>query len=206
MKIDPANLDFRDAHHLLADSLVPRPIALISTVGADGVFNVAPFASVTLGSVKPTLIGFEVSTRRDGKMKDTIINIEHSREFVVNVPTTEAMFEAMNHTAYDYSPDVDEFNETGLTPVKADIVKAPMVGEAPVNFECRVVQIIEFGQFPRISKFIFGEVLLAHVKDEFYAEDHISAPRLKAIGRLGTEPYPYCRTREVFDKDLEFLL
>lgn len=206
MKINPADLDFKDSHHLLADSLVPRPIALISTIGADGVFNVAPFASITLGGVKPTMVGFEISTRRDGRKKDTIINIEHSQEFVVNVPTTEATFEAMNLSASDYSPDVDEFKETGLTPVKADIVKAPMVGESPINFECRVVQILEFGQFPRISNFIFGEVLLAHIKDEFYVGDHISAPKLRAIGRLGTEPYPYCRTRDVFDTKLEFNL
>lgn len=207
MKLEPNTLDFKDTHHLLADSIVPRPIALISTVGEDGIFNVGPYASITIVAVKPTLVGFSVATRRDGRRKDTISNIEFSGEFVVNVPTTETMAEAMNRSGFDYAPDVDEFKETGLTPVKADIVQAPMVGEAPVNLECRVVQILEFGKLPlRISNFVIAEVLLGHIKDEFYSEGHINAPKLRAIGRLGSEPYPYCRTRDVFDMKLEFKL
>ena len=207
MKLYPNTLDFREAHHLLADSIVPRPIALISTFDKDGVFNVAPYASITIVAVKPTLVGFSVATRRDGRKKDTIKNIEASGEFVVNIPTTEDMAEAMNRSGFDYAPDVDEFKETGLTPVKADIVQAPMVSEAPINLECRVVQILEFGEYPpRISNFIIAEVLLGHIKDEFYSEGHICAPKLRAIGRLGSEPYPYCRTSGVFDMKLEFKL
>ena len=203
MKIEPATLDFRDSHHLVTGALVPRPIILISTVSEEGIFNVAPFSYITGVSVKPALIGFEASTRRTGQKKDTVINIEFSKEFVVNV-VDESMAEAMNQASADYDREVDEFKETGLTPVNADIVKPPMVGESPVNFECRLVQILEFGRLPRVSNFIIGQVLLAHIKDGLYADGDIQSTKLKAIGRLGSEMY--CRTTDVFEMKREFTL
>lgn len=195
MKINPENLDFRESHHLLAGSIVPRPILLISTIGEDGVFNVAPFSFVTGVSLKPTLIGFEISTRRDGRKKDTINNIERTKEFVVNV-VTEDMVEAMNLASADYPSDVDEFKESGLTPVKGDIVKVPRVAESPISFECRLIKILEFGLIPTLSSFVIGEVVLAHIRDGLYVRDDIVSPDLKAIGRLGSELY--CRTCDVF--------
>ena len=196
MKIDLTNLDFRESHHLLADAMVPRPIALVSTVGEDGVFNVAPFSAFTMVSMKPLLTGIAISTRRDGQKKDTLRNIEFSKEYVVNF-VDETMAEAMNQACADYPSDVDEFKETGLTPVKADIVKAPMVGESPVSFECRLVQILEFGQLPRLNSYVIGEIIRAHIKDEFYVDGEIQTPKMKAVGRLGGDSY--CRTRDVFE-------
>lgn len=205
MKIDPKMLDFRDCHHMLAGAIVPRPIALISTIGANGVNNVAPFSSISIAGIKPALVVFTVSTlrRKGGQKKDTIRNIEFSKEFVVNVPVTESMAEAMNKSAAEYPSDVDEFKETGLTAIKADIVKAPMVAESPVNFECRVVQILEFGELPSISNLVIGEVLLAHVKDEFYENHEIQSGKMRAIGRLLE---PYCRTRDTFEIKVEYTL
>jgi len=203
MKIDPANLDFRRCHHLLAGAIVPRPVALISTVSEDGIFNVAPFSSINIAGIQPPLVVFEVSTRRDGRKKDTIRNIEFAKEFVVNIPLLESFAEAMNHAGFDFPPEVDEFKETGLTPVKADMVKVPMVGEAPVNFECRLVKNLEFGQFPRISNLVIGEVVLAHIKDGLYVDGGIQSTKLKPIGRLLE---PYCRTTDVFELKVEYEL
>ena len=196
MKIDPANLDFRESHHLSAGAISPRPIVLISSVGKDGVFNVAPFGTITRISMKPLLMGFEISTRRDGRKKDTINNIEYSKEFVVNV-VTEELAKTMNQTAAEYPSDVDEFKETGLTSLKADIVKVPLVGESPINFECQLVQILEFGRLPRISQFVIGQVVMVHVKDGFYVDGEVQANKLKSIGRLGAERY--CRTTDTFE-------
>jgi flavin reductase (DIM6/NTAB) family NADH-FMN oxidoreductase RutF len=205
MKIDPNGMDFRDLHHLLAGAVVPRPIALVSTLGRNGVANVAPLSSISIASVKPPMLSFSLSTRRrkGGEKKDTLRNIEFAREFVVNVPVVESMAEAMNKSGGEYPDHVSEFTETGLTPVKADLVAAPMVLESPVNFECRLVQIIEFGEHPSISSLVIGHVVRAHVRDEFFADGQLQSDKMRAIGRLLE---PYCRTNEIFEFNVEYTL
>ena len=199
MKIDLANLDTRDTHHLMVGAVVPRPIAWVSTVGEDGVFNLAPFSAYAMVSMKPALVGFCVATTRDGWKKDTLKNIESTKEFVINV-VDETLAEAMNVTAATYPSDVDEFKEARLTPVKADLVKAPMVAESPINLECRLTQVLEFGEAPRTNSFIIGEVLRVHVKDELYANEEIQMSKFKAIGRLGGRGGDlYCRTSDSFE-------
>jgi len=205
MKIDPAGMDFRDLHHLLAGAVVPRPIALVSTRGQNGVYNVAPLSSISIACVKPPMLSFSLSTRRrkGGEKKDTLRNIEFAKEFVVNVPVVESMAEAMNKSGAEFPEHVSEFTETGLTPVKADIVDAPMVLESPVNFECRLVRIIEFGEHPSISSLVIGEVVRAHVRDEFFANGQLQSDKMRAIGRLLE---PYCRTNEIFEFKVEYTL
>ncbi|MFC2000928.1 flavin reductase family protein [Chloroflexota bacterium] len=204
MKIDLSNLDFRERHHLFSGINVPRPIFLISTVSEDGINNVAPFASVVGVSVIPAYRGFEVSTRRTGEIKDTLRNIWFTNDFVINI-MDESMAEAMNITSSDYSPEVDEFKESGLTPVKADIVKSPRVGESPASVECKVVQILEFGEFPRVSRFIIGEVILVHFRDEYVtASGEFDKDKFKPIGRLGGTLF--CRTRDRFEMERTFVL
>ncbi len=106
----------------------------------------------------------------------------------------------MNVTSAPYPYEVDEFKEAGLTAVKADLVKAPMVAESPINMECRLTQILEFGEAPRTNSFIIGEVLRLHVKDELCANEEIQMSKLKAIGRLGGRGADlYCRTSDSFE-------
>lgn len=205
MMLDPALMDFRELHHLLAGAVVPRPIALVSTMGENGVHNVAPLSSISIASVKPPLLSFSLSTRRqkDGQKKDTLRNIEFAREFVVNVPVIESMAHAMNKSGAEYPEDVSEFKETGLTAVMADLVRAPMVAESPVSFECRLVQILEFGELPSVSSLVIGHVVRAHIKDEFWANGELQSAKMKAIGRLLE---PYCRTNEIFEFNVEYTL
>ena len=197
MKFDLTNLNWRESHNLLADAVVPRPIAWISTVDENGIFNLAPFSFYAAVSVKPALLGVEIGTNRYGQKKDTLVNIECSKEFVVNL-VTEGLAEAMNVTGTPYPSDVDEFKEVGLTPVKADLVKAPMVAESPINMECRLLQILEFGEAPQKAHLVIGEVLRMHVKDELYVDGVIRMDKLKVIARLGGEPDLYCRTTDTF--------
>lgn len=196
MKIDPSNLNWEELHELLVGAVVPRPIAFVSTVGEDGVFNVAPFSFFAAMSMRPMLVGFTSIRKRDGQKKDTLVNSEFSRDFVINV-VTETLAQAMNQTSTNYPSHVDEFKEAGLTPVKADIVKSPMVAESPINMECRLLQILEFGDLPRISSFIIGEVVRFHIKDELYVNNEIQMSELKAIARMGGQLY--CRTRDIFE-------
>jgi len=122
--------------------------------------------------------------------------------FVINI-VNEAMAEAMNQASAEYPSDVSEFEEVGLTPVKADLVKAPLVAESPVSMECRVVQILEFGDAPRTNSFIIGKILMIHIKDDLYLDGEIDSSKLKAIGRLGGELF--CHTSDIFEMKRPYL-
>ncbi len=196
MKLDPANLDLQNAHELLVCTVVPRPIALISTIGRNGVFNLAPFGFFTAISAKPMLVALSIGSKRDGQKKNTLVNIEFSKDFVVNA-VTESLADAMNQASRTYPSYVDKFREVGLTAVDADVVKAPMVAESPIKMECRLVQILKFGEEPRRTSFVIGEVIRVHVDDDLWANGGIQMTRLRAIGRLGGDLY--CRTTDTFE-------
>jgi flavin reductase (DIM6/NTAB) family NADH-FMN oxidoreductase RutF len=196
MKIDPDSLDARDVHELMVGCVTPRPIAFVSTIGADGVYNVAPFSFVTLMSMHPAVVGFAIGRRRGGSKKDTLVNIEFSRDFVINI-VSESIAQAMNQASGDYPSDVDEFKEAGLTPLESDRVRPPRVAESPIHLECRLMQVMEFGAPPRIHNFVVGEILRIHVRDDLVVDGAVKADRLNAIGRLGEDFY--CRTRDIFE-------
>jgi len=196
MKINPGNLDKRELHELFMSAILPRPIAFVSTIGDDGVFNAAPFSCVAPICLKPALVCFSIGRKRNGQKKDTLRNIESVKEFVINV-VDEALAEPMNKAAAEYPPEVDEFKETGLTPLKSQIVKPPMIAESPVQMECRLKQILEFGDDSSGSHVIIGEILLVHVKDELWTGIDIDVSRLKPVGRLGAQLY--CGTTDVFE-------
>lgn len=196
MKINPADLNKMSSHELFVSAILPRPIVLVSTIGEDEVFNLAPFSFFSQLSLKPAIVALGIGWRRDGQKKDTLRNIEFSRDFVINV-VTEPLLEPVNKASIEYPSDVNEFKEVGLTSVKADFVKAPMVGESPINMECKLVQIIEFGEIPTGANVVIGEVILVHIRDELWANDHIEISKLKVIGRLGGDMY--CRMTDVFE-------
>ncbi len=188
MKIIPGNLSKRDSHELMMSAILPRPIAFVSTVGEDGVFNLAPFSCFAPVSSKPAMVCLGVACKRDGEMKDTLRNIEFTKDFVVNV-VTEALVQAMNQSSASYPSDVDEFKEVGLTAVKSEMVKAPRVAESPVNLECRVAEILKYGKPPFNGNLIIGEVVLVHVKDELWAGEDIDIAKWNPVGRLGGKFY-----------------
>lgn len=196
IKIDPKNLNRLEAHALLVGAIIPRPIALVSTVGQRGIYNIAPFSFFTALSVKPAVVGFGIARKRDGQKKDTLINIEETKEFVINV-VTEQLAQAMNLTSGEYTYEVDEFQVAQLTPAKSDLIKSPRVAESPVNLECQLLQIVEFGQLPTLTSFIMGEVLRVHIKEEVWEEGVIKALKLQAVGRLGEDFY--CKIKEIFE-------
>ncbi len=196
MKIDLTSLDWKEAHDLLVSAVLPRPIAFVSTIGEDGVYNLAPFSYFAVLSTKPAVVGIGIGRKRDGRKKDTQANIEFAQDFVINI-VTESMAKAMNQASGEYPSHVDEFKETGLTPAQSDLIRSPRVIESPVNMECRLIQILEFGEPPRISSFIIGEMIRVHVKDEVWVDGVVKADQLKAIGRMGEDFY--CRTKDIFE-------
>ena len=196
MKFDLDQFGIKDCHDLLVGAVLPRPIAFVSTIGANGVNNLAPFSYFTVLSSKPPILGFGIGSKRDGGKKDTLENLEFSGDFVINV-VTENLVEAMNQTSGDYPPEVDEFQVAGLTPGKSDLVQSPRVTESPINIECRLKQILQFGDAPRINRFVVGEVVRIHIKKELLEGNITRAERLKAIGRMGGDFY--CRTQDLFE-------
>jgi flavin reductase (DIM6/NTAB) family NADH-FMN oxidoreductase RutF len=196
VKFDPKDLDIKEAHDLLVCAVLPRPIALVSTLGEDGVYNVAPFSYFAVLSSKPAVVGIGIGSKRDGTKKDTLVNIEFTKDYVINV-VTESLAEKMNQSAAEYPSHVDEFKEISLTPAPCELVRSPRVAESPVSMECRHMQTLEFGDEPKIERFVIGEVTRIHVNDELLEGNIIKADRLKLIGRLGEDLY--CRTMDIFE-------
>jgi flavin reductase (DIM6/NTAB) family NADH-FMN oxidoreductase RutF len=191
--LDPTTMQTLALYKLVTGTVVPRPIGFVSTTGRNGVANAAPFSFFNAVSHRPPIVLFS-SGLRDGEEKDTLVNIRATGEFVVNI-VTEAIAEQMSGCAENYPPATSEFAETGLTPVPATVVKAPMVAESPVNMECRLLQIIPL---PRSEyTVVMGEAVMFHVADDLFVGDgRIDSARLAAIGRMAGNTY--ATTRELF--------
>lgn len=192
--------DWQRTYRLLITFIQPRPIALVSTLSQDGVRNLAPFSLYNLVSANPPVVMVAPSFRRDRSSKDTLRNVEAAGEFVV-ATVTQAIVERANQCAYEYPPDIDEFDKSGLTPAPASLVGPPLVKESPVNIECSLVEIKRFGDQPGSGSVIFGRILAIHVDDYLLADDGLIDPdKLEAIGRMGR--CTYVRTTEHFDLPL----
>ena len=195
MQLDPRTMKQESTYKLLIGCVVPRPIAWVSTVGPDGVNNLAPFSFFNAVCGEPPMIMFSASNRRP--LKDTLRNVQAMREFVVNI-VSEEIAGQMNLTAADYAPDISEFAVSGLTPVPSDLVQPPRVLESPVNMECRVHDIIEVSAKPMGGSIVIGEVIRFHVRDSIIDKDMLIDPdKLKPVARLGGPSYS--RLRDHFD-------
>ncbi len=195
MKLQMANLDRRELHEFLGSAIAPLPIALISTIGEDGTYNAAPFSLVFPVCWKPPIICASFGLQQ-GQKKDTLRNIEFAKDFVVNI-MDETLIKPTIQTSADYPSDVDEIKEVGFTATAADKVKSPRIAEAQVSLECRLTQKLELGEGQNLRGVIFGEVILAHVKDELWVDGNIKPSGLRAVGRLGSGIY--CSTRDIFE-------
>jgi flavin reductase (DIM6/NTAB) family NADH-FMN oxidoreductase RutF len=189
--------NWQEIYKLATTFIQPRPIALVSTLSADGLPNLAPFSFYNMVSANPPVVMFAPSLRRDGSGKDSLNNVEATGEFVV-ATVNEAIVERMNRCAFEYPPDVDEFGKSGLTPRPAKLVKPSLVSEAPANIECRLVEIKRFGDEPGAGSVVFGRIIAVHVDDGVLADDRLVDPaKLKSVGRMGRSTY--ARTTENFD-------
>lgn len=198
MKIEPSTLRGRELHDFFSSIVVPRPIAFISTVDAEGRYNAAAYSAFIRLTLDPPVVVF-ASGRRGLKKKDTVINIEAVGDFVVNM-VDENLAEAMNQASANYPPEIDEIKEVGLTALKSDHVKSPRIAEAPISMECKLVQTLELGSKPNRSSIILGEVLVVHIRDEIITQGKVDPHKAKIIGRMG-EDNIYCRTTDIFIMD-----
>lgn len=184
-KIIPNTLETREAYQLLVSCIGPRPIAFVSTINKNGVPNAAPFCFFMPVTPSPPIIALSIIRRGDTK-KDTIRNIEHTRDFVVNV-VDETLVTAMNTASGSYPPDMSEFDLAGIRPVPGEIVKSPRISESPIQLECKLHSIVELGEVP--ASLVLGEIVCIHVKDSYMKDGTVDPTKLKPVGRLGENLY-----------------
>ena len=196
MKIDPAATAALNIYKLLVGVVVPRPIAFVSSVSSDGVYNLAPFSFFTVASVSPPIVCFSPIVNPDGRRKDTIVNAEQMKEYVINIVSEDIVRQA-NETSADFPPEIDEFAVSGLTPVASDLVAVPRVGEAHVSMECRLRQIVEISALPLGGSLVIGEVVRFHIDDAYFDDFRIDPARLGAVGRMAGSTYS--RTTDRFE-------
>lgn len=185
---DFSALDPRDRYQLLTRVAVPRPIALVSSISADGHGNLSPFSFFTVGGANPPSASFCPVNDREGQMKDTVRNIEETGEYVIHV-VTPALGEAMNQASWTYPRGVDELDEVGLTRVPATKVRASRVAESPIALEMRLWQIVRHGAGPLSSNYVIGEVLHVHVDDALLTDGFPDNAKFETLARLGGDWY-----------------
>lgn len=189
MEITPGNLEWKDSYKLLVGSILPRPIAFVTTIDESGIVNAAPFSFFTAICADPMLICFSPMRRgTDGKKKDTLANIEETKEFVINI-VSEDWIEKMNICATEFTAEIDELEIAGLEKENSQIVKPPRVKESKVHLECSLYQVLHFGEHPGAGSLIIGKVVHVHVAEELYENGRINTDKLKPVGRMAGQMY-----------------
>lgn len=196
MELDFLALEPLQRYKILASLVVPRPIALISTLGRDGVLNAAPFSFFNALGEDPPIVIFAADARASGGAKDTVRNVLEAKEYVVNL-VDEAIAPQMHGCAVDTPAEASEFDLVGFTPAPSTIVKPPRIAQSPVSFECRLHTHLDFNT----RHLCIGEVVWLH------AHDGVLDP--KTLRRLPDAFHPvgrlyatrYCRTRDEFELD-----
>jgi flavin reductase (DIM6/NTAB) family NADH-FMN oxidoreductase RutF len=194
-------IDHQQCYRLLIGSIVPRPIAWVSSVDAAGVPNLAPFSFFSIVSHYPPLLSMAVSEKTHAP-KHTSANIQTTKGFVVHT-VTDDFAEAMNASSANYEADQDEFAEIGLETVPSDLVDAPRIKDCPVAMECTFEQVLKFGD-EWVTDLVIGRVLRWHVREDLMLDDKYVNPRtLHPVGRLGGPRY--CRTHDIYEMQAPYI-
>ena len=189
------NGNFQDNYKFLIGSILPRPIAVVSTVNEDGSNNVAPFSFFTAVSSKPMIVAFSpINRAENGQLKDTPRNIFREKEFVINF-VTEEIVEKVNKTATNLPYGEDEFILSGLTPIDSEKVKAKRIKESPIDFECIFRDHLSYGDDPGCGRIITGEVVKVHVNESIYEDGRINTDLFAPVGRGAGHDWILCDHR-----------
>ena len=179
-----------DFHQFIVGSIAPRPIAFVSTVDKDGNRNLAPYSFFNAFSSNPPIFVFSSNRRAtDNTTKDTLENVRETMEVVINVVTHDIVRQ-MAVASSQFPRDVDEFVKSGLTPIASDLVKPFRVKESPINFECRVTDILSLGEGGGAGNLVICEMLRMHIAEEVLDDrGRIVPDKLDLMGRLGRSYY-----------------
>lgn len=190
MKLNPKITPPQQFHRLLLGSIAPRPIAFASTVDKAGTPNLSPFSFFNAFGVNPTTLIFSPSRRgRDNTTKHTYENLKEVPEVVINMVSYE-MVQQMSLASTEYPKGVNEFVKSGFTAIASEVVKPMRVKESPVQFECKVREIIETADTPGAGNLIICEILLAHIDDSILDANQLIDPdKIDLVGRMGGDWY-----------------
>jgi flavin reductase (DIM6/NTAB) family NADH-FMN oxidoreductase RutF len=198
MFYEPGKTDHGLRYDPFKSCVIPRPIGWISTLGPDGVANLAPFSQFNNLTFDPPYVMFAANQNTEGARKDSAHNAEQSGEFVWNMATW-ALREAVNRTAMEVPSDVDEFELAGLSKAPSRLVRAPRVAESPIHFECVYHSTLRLpGSAMGTVDVVIGRVVAIHIADDFLLPDgKIDVLRIRPIARLGY--YDYTSIESVFE-------
>ncbi|WP_102345937.1 flavin reductase family protein [Bacillus sp. Marseille-P3661] len=198
LSIDPTMKTERENYKFLIGSIIPRPIAFVTTLSEDGVLNGAPFSYFNIVSSNPPMISLSIQ-RSEGRQKDTAKNILNKRDFVVHV-VDEQNVEKINKTAASLSSNQSKIELAKLTPIKSKIISVPGVKEAKIRMECTLEHYLELGGYGSPGcDFIIGKVVQYYIDSDIYENGRIDPKGLAAVSRLaGTN---YAKIGEMFSID-----
>ncbi|WHO74895.1 flavin reductase family protein [Rhizobium sp. BT03] len=193
VSFDFTELSERERYKLMIGTIIPRPIALVTTVDEHGRINAAPFSFFNCLSADPPILAIGVENNADMSFKDTGHNIRMTEVFTVNI-VSFAIAEAMHVCGSKYPRGVDELKEAGLTAVPGEKVASPWIAEAPAAFECRRHVTLELG---RSRQIVMGEIVYAHYRDGVVDPErlHVDPAAVDAIARLGGDTCATIRDR-----------
>jgi flavin reductase (DIM6/NTAB) family NADH-FMN oxidoreductase RutF len=188
LSVNPADCEPRQVYKLMTGIIVPRPIALVSSMDNSGTLNLAPFSFFAgVGSNPPTVLFCPTLRSKDttGNVgrKDTLRNVEETGEFVINI-VDEAIAEGANAASAEVPPEVNEFELAGLTPQPSHLVRPPRVAESPAQMECKLLQVIYTGRDAGSGVVVLGQVLRFHVRKDLVNDFRVDPTGLDAVGRM----------------------
>lgn len=205
MDVVPSQLAHRELYNILISTVVPRPIAWVSSLSAAGQPNLAPFSFFNAVCAKPPLLAFAPGMRAQkppaaadaaGVPKDTLRNVRETGEFVINLVSFE-LAEAMNLTSGDYEAGINEFEIAKIESVQSTVVRPRRVAQSPISFECKLHQILDFNPEPEGGSLVIGEIVSIHMDERHLKEGRIDRNSLDLIGRMGG--MQYTRTTQRFE-------
>ncbi len=195
--LDPGELSSSALYDILVSTVQPRPIAFVSSLSRSGRRNLAPFSFFMVGGTNPPSLVYCPTLNRAGEPKDSLRNVIETREYVVNL-VDRRMAEAMNSTSPEFPAEVDEWGIAGLTPLSSDLVAPARVGESPVQFECRLFEVVHHGTGPSAANYVIGEIVRIHLKEDLWKEGKIDSHNVRLVSRLGGANYLDLDAMEIF--------
>lgn len=195
MKLDPNKIPTAELHGVMLGAVQPRPIAFASTIDEDGKVNLSPYSFFNVFSANPPIMIFSPARRvRNNTVKHTLLNAQATKEVVINIVNYDIV-QQMSLSSTEYAEGVNEFVKSGLTEVASEKVRPPRVAESPVQFECKVKEIVELGQEGGAGNLIICEVVMVHVNDEVLDDNNKIDPfKIDTVARMGGNWY--CRSKD----------
>ena len=198
-EIEIDSLNSQELYNLLTSTITPRPIAFVSTKDSSGQDNLSPFSFFNVFSVTPPVVVFSPVNRiSDNSKKDTLKNVINSKECVIALANTKIV-QQVSLASGNYDSNIDEFKKAGFTKKKATLIDVNLINEAPVNFECKVTQIVELGSKGGAGNLVVCEILKIHIDENVFDHDNKIDPlKLDIVSRLGLSWYGRTSVDSIF--------